>query len=178
MSARQCALVVAAILLGIAPAAMTQPSGAAPKSAPSTAAPAAAAAAKAGAAGAEKNDPENQPTLRDDKDVIEASTKWLELIDRARYGAAWDLGAKSLKSSASRKTFVDGIARARKPYGRLAERKPGQFARAHAMPNAPDGDYALVSFETRFANGKTADEQVIWYLEPDSVWRVSGYFIR
>jgi hypothetical protein len=29
-----------------------------------------------------------------------------------------------------------------------------------------------------YANGKQATEQVIWMFEADSVWRVSGYFIR
>jgi hypothetical protein len=137
-----------------------------------------AAAAKSGAAKAEDTDPRNQPTLTDDKDVIEASEKWLGLIDAARYGTAYDLGGKGLKSAAKRKEFVDGMAGMRKPFGKLVMRKPAQFARAHSMPGGPDGDYALVSFDTRFVNGKSAQEQVIWFLEPDAVWRVTGYFIR
>ena len=32
--------------------------------------------------------------------------------------------------------------------------------------------------DTEFASGKHASEQVIWFLESDDVWRVSGYFIR
>jgi hypothetical protein len=126
---------------------------------------------------AQEADREVQPTLGDDNDVIDASRKWLQLIDGAHYGAAWDLGARPLKTAVSRKGFVDGIGQARKGYGKVAERQPAQFARTHTLPGAPDGDYALVSFQTLFANGKKADEQIVWLLESDT-WRVSGYFIR
>ena len=119
-----------------------------------------------------------QPTRGEDKDVIEASQKWLKLIDGGHYGDAWDGGAKPLKSAVTRQGFIDGIGAARKPLGKVAERKPGRFARAHSLPGGPDGDYALVSFDTRFANGKKAEEQVIWLLESSDTWRVSGYYIR
>ncbi|HSV20864.1 MAG TPA: DUF4019 domain-containing protein [Casimicrobiaceae bacterium] len=165
------ALALALALLGLHAAAQGLPT------APGGAATQLPSGGKAAAKPGEETSPENQPTLADDKDVIEASQKWLQLIDRARYGDAWDLGAKPLKKTVSRKGFVDGIAQARKGYGKVAGRKPAQFARTHTLPGAPDGDYALVSFETRFANGRTADEQIVWLLESD-VWRVSGYFIR
>ena len=52
------------------------------------------------------------------------------------------------------------------------------FERSHQLPGAPEGDYSIIEFQTEFANGKKATEQVIWMLEKDDVWRVSGYFIR
>jgi len=140
---------------------------------PGTPAPAASSAP-----GKDDDKKPTQPTRAEDKDVIEASQKWLKLIDAGRYGDAWDGGAAPLKKSVTRKGFIDGIGEARKPFGAVKSRTPGRFARAHELPGGPQGDYALISFDTRFANGKQAEEQVIWLLESGDNWRVSGYFIR
>jgi hypothetical protein len=137
--------------------------------------PGAPAASKAPA---KEEDKPVQPTRGEDRDVIEASQRWLKLIDAGQYGDAWDGGAAPLKKMVTRKDFVDGIAQARKPLGKVASRSPADFARAHELPGGPEGDYALVMFNTRFANGKTAQEQVIWLLESGQDWRVSGYYIR
>ena len=142
---------------------------------PGMPAPAAPAASKAPG---KDDDKVVQPTRGDDKDVIEASQKWLKLIDTGHYGDAWDGGAAPLKKSVTRKGFVDGLTDARKPFGAVKSRKTADFARAHELPGGPDGDYALVLFNTLFTNGKSAQEQVIWLLESGDNWRVSGYFIR
>ena len=176
MKAGGCLALVAAAF-ALCAAAFAQPLPGAPAGSPA----ASTAPAKVGVAPGAKDAPPAQPTRAEDKDVIEASQKWLKLIDGGHYGDAWDGGAAPLKSAVTRKGFVAGIGEARKPYGKVAARKPGRFARAHDLPGGPQGDYALVSFETRFANGKTAEEQVIWLLEADRSgdnWRVSGYFIR
>jgi uncharacterized protein DUF4019 len=123
-------------------------------------------------------DSDEQPTLGDDKDTIEAARKWLALLDAGKFGVAWDASSAHLKSVVTRQKWVTEITKARKPLGKLRTRKPEKFARAHSLPGAPDGDYSIVEFESVYANGKQATEQVIWMFEADSVWRVSGYFIR
>jgi hypothetical protein len=135
-----------------------------------------AAAGQAGAAS--KDEPQAQPTVGDDKDVITASEQWLKLLDAGKLGPAWDVGAPPLKSSVTRSQWIKGIGEARKPFGKVASRKAEKFARSHSLPGAPDGDYALLLFNTKFANGKTAQEHLTWMLDKDDVWRVSGYFIR
>jgi hypothetical protein len=124
------------------------------------------------------SDSNEQPTLGDDKDTIEAAQKWLALLDAGKVGAAWDVSSAHLKSVVTRQKWVTEITKARKPLGKLRTRKAEKFARAHSLPGAPDGDYSIVEFESVYANGKQATEQVIWMFEADSIWRVSGYFVR
>jgi len=119
-----------------------------------------------------------QPTLRDDRDVIDASTKWLALLDSGKMGEAWDVASPYLKKQVTRKRWVDGLRDMRKPFGKLQSRSPEKFARAHEMPDAPQGDYAIVEFQSTFAQGKRATEQIVWIFGSDEVWRVSGYYIR
>lgn len=134
--------------------------------------PAAPAGSNAAAESAE------QPTLQDDQAAIDAGKQWLELIDAGQTGEAWDVAADQLKSSVARKEWVSGLTDIRKPFGKLVSRKPAKFARTHTMPGAPDGDYAIVEYESVFGDGKSALEQLAWMREADGIWRVSGYFIR
>ncbi|MEO8346949.1 MAG: DUF4019 domain-containing protein [Betaproteobacteria bacterium] len=147
------------------------PSVSSPAAAPSAKPPVATTAPSTG-------DEPFQPTLGDDKETIAASEKWLSLLDDAKLGPAWDVSSKILKSSVTRKEWIKGITAARKPFGKLKSRTPERFARSHSLPGAPDGDYSIIVFETVFANGKKAEEQLIWALEGGDLWRVSGYFIR
>jgi hypothetical protein len=123
-------------------------------------------------------DADAQPTLGDDQDTIDAGLKWLALIDEGHADAAWDVASAHLKSVVSRDRWVKGMSDFRKPFGKIASRKAVKFGRAHSMPDAPDGDYAIIQYETTFANGKRATEQLVWVLEGENSWRVSGYYIR
>jgi hypothetical protein len=119
-----------------------------------------------------------QPELQDDQAAIDGGKKWLELIDSGRFGDAWDATAKYLKSSVTRSEWVNGLTDIRKPFGKLVSRTPAKFARAHSIPGAPDGDYVVIQYDSVFATGKNASEQLTLMLEADNSFRVSGYFIR
>ena len=140
-----------------------------------TAAWCALALAQSAAQGALPTDDKLQPSTRDDKETIEASRAWLALLDAGKFGPAWDGASPYLKSVVTRQKWVTGVAAARNPFGKFKQRIPVKFARSHSMPDAPEGDYSLLEFESEFANGKRASEQVIWMLGDNQVWRVSGY---
>ena len=140
--------------------------------------PPAAPAAPAAAPDAPPADDKFQPSKRDDKEAIEASRDWLALLDAGKFGVAWDGAAPYLKSVVTRQKWIAGLTDARKPFGKLKQRKPVRFARSHSMPGAPDGDYSIIEFESEFASGKVASEHIIWMLGDKQDWHVSGYYIR
>jgi uncharacterized protein DUF4019 len=122
--------------------------------------------------------PKEQPTLRDDRDSIDAGMKWLALIDGGNAGAAWDLSSKQLKSSVTRDKFIEGMRDARKSLGKLEGRTAERFARSHQLPGAPEGDYAIIDYTARFAQGKKLQERLVWSIEEGDIWRVAGYEYR
>jgi len=142
----------------------------------------AASGAPAAPAAAKSETPRGEPPAdaaseTDDDEVVAESKKWLGLIDAGKAGAAWDRADASLRASVTRAKWIDGIVALRKPYGRLKAREMLQVARAHSLPGLPDGDYAIIQFDTEFANGRHATEMVTWTLTGTS-WRVAGYQIR
>jgi hypothetical protein len=122
--------------------------------------------------------PPAQPTLGDDKEALEAGKKWLELLDAGKPGVAWDSASKQLQSVVKRDAFIAQVRAARKPLGKLESRAAVKFARAHDIPGAPTGDYAIIEFDGKYANGKHLSEQLVWTIEDAGIWRVAGYFYR
>lgn len=62
--------------------------------------------------------------------------------------------------------------------GDLVSRKVKSARYAESFRGAPDGEYVVVQYETRFKNKKIAMETVTPLLEKDGSWKVSGYYIR
>ena len=46
------------------------------------------------------------------------------------------------------------------------------------LPNAPDGEYVVIQYDTNFEHKQGAVETVVPMLDKDGKWRVSGYFIK
>ena len=67
---------------------------------------------------------------------------------------------------------------ARAPLGALKSRvfKTATFTRS--LPGAPDGEYVVIQFDTRFENKAAAVETVTPMRQKDGSWKVSGYYIR
>ncbi len=70
------------------------------------------------------------------------------------------------------------LTKQRKPFGALSSRKPSSTQFATELPGVPDGNYAIIQYQTAFANKAAAVETVSLMLEQDNVWRVAGYFIK
>ena len=60
----------------------------------------------------------------------------------------------------------------------LKSRKDKATNFTRSLPGAPDGQYAVLQFDTSFENKAQAVETLTAVLEADGVWRVTGYFIR
>jgi hypothetical protein len=124
-----------------------------------------------------------------------AAESWLRSVDDASYGVSWEQAAKTLKGAVKQDQWEQMASSVRTPLGRLTSRrlrsreyteKPPSAAfttsvvggRVYTWGGATDGKYVVVQFDTAFANKPSAVETVVSMLDPDGVWRVSGYTIR
>ena len=67
---------------------------------------------------------------------------------------------------------------ARGPLGAVQERTLQAAHPATELPGAPDGEYVVFEFQTRFERKRAAIETVSPMRDRDGQWRVSGYYIR
>lgn len=107
-----------------------------------------------------------------------AADSWLKLVDSGNYEASWEQAAKVFKGAITKDQWAQTSAGVRTPLGKLLTRKLKSREYTEQLPGAPDGKYVVIQFDTVFKNKAAAIETVTPMLDPDGVWRVSGYFIR
>ena len=107
-----------------------------------------------------------------------AAESWLKLTDAGDAGASWDQAAKLFKGAVTKEQWTGAIAGVRPPLGKVVSRKVTSRQYTEKLPGAPEGKYVVIQYETVFENRASAVETVTPMLDPDGVWRVSGYLIR
>lgn len=82
------------------------------------------------------------------------------------------------RSVVSKQEWETVIKPQRVPLGAVKMRGARAETYTRALPNAPDGEYVVIQYDTQFENKDGAVETVVPMLREDGQWRVAGYFIR
>lgn len=106
-----------------------------------------------------------------------AALAWLESIDNGEVEQAWESSSPLLKTPLSPSMLRRIIELARNEFGPVESRRQVQASHYRSMPGAPDGDYMVFIFHTRFENKARGVETVTPHLE-NGEWRVSGYYVQ
>lgn len=100
------------------------------------------------------------------------------MIDAHEIDQTWTEASSLFKQSVSKDQWRSLIPNVRTPLGAVVSRSLKSSEARTTMPGAPDGDYRILQFDTRFTQKQAAIETVVLQLESSRGWRVSGYFIR
>ncbi len=106
------------------------------------------------------------------------ATQWLTLTDRDQYAESWATAATYFRGAITQADWTQKLQGVRVPLGGVQSRKFKSATFAHSLPGAPDGEYVVIQYQTRFANKQSAIETVTPMREPDGSWKVAGYYIR
>lgn len=110
--------------------------------------------------------------------ATDAAAKWLAAMDAGQTAEAWDAAAPMMQTAVTRETWASVGSQVRAPLGAVKSRKQGSAGYTRTLPNAPQGEYVVIQYNTDFANRAGAVETVVPMRQPDGSWKVSGYFIR
>ena len=66
----------------------------------------------------------------------------------------------------------------RGPLGPVLSREVASAEYTTKLPGAPDGEYVVIQYRTKFQNKADAIETVTPMRDQDGIFRVSGYYIR
>ena len=109
---------------------------------------------------------------------IAASDAWLKIVDAERYGESWEQACGYFKGVVPKQQWERQVAGVRGPLGPVLSREVASADNATKLPGAPDGEYVVIQYRTKFENKGDAIETVTPMRDPDGVFRVSGYYIR
>lgn len=108
---------------------------------------------------------------------VEAATTWLEHLDRGEFEESWESASPQTRSVFPRAAWISTLREARRGLEAPEEREVVEATEVATAPGAPDGEYARVTFRSRFAS-RTLDESVTLVRSEEETWRVFGYRAR
>lgn len=108
---------------------------------------------------------------------VTVANSWIGLVDARRWDDSWNAAGTLFKSQMPQSRWASTIQPVREPLGTVASRSLKKVTKATSLPGAPDGEYEVVQFQTRFSNKADATETIVLSRET-SGWKVVGYFIR
>ena len=111
------------------------------------------------------------------KDATDKAQSWLALVDAGNYSESWNEASKYFEGHVTAAQWSDAAKAARVPLGALASRTATNTRLASTLPGAPNGEYVVISFHTKFAHKAEALETVTMMMEAGT-WKLAGYFIK
>ena len=114
----------------------------------------------------------------DVKPAMGVAQAWLASVDAGNYGASWEAAAPLFREAMAKVKWETTIESVRAPLGTPINRKLRQAYYTRVLPNAPEGEYVVIQYDTRFENRPLSTEIVTPMKAIDGTWKVSGYIIR
>ena len=109
----------------------------------------------------------------------EAAAVWLDVVDAGLYAESWSVAAEGLKGQVDEESWVKTIGGMRTPLGEVLQRDLTRTYFATSLARgAPDGEYVVCIYETKYENKAEVVETVSLVKESDGAWRIGGYFIK
>lgn len=108
----------------------------------------------------------------------QAAESWLGLVDAGKYAESWDEAAQLFKAAVTKDQWQSALEKVRTPLGKGLSRTLSSATYTKTLPNAPEGEYVVIKYDTAFEHKQGAVETVVPMMDKDGKWRVSGYFIK
>ncbi|MEP3420861.1 MAG: DUF4019 domain-containing protein [Erythrobacter sp.] len=117
-------------------------------------------------------------TAVDDAESLNIAEPFVAAIDDGDWQESWNAAGEFFQSQATAAEWAQTIEPVRVPLGAVEERRLTNVQRVATLPGAPEGDYEVLQYQTKFANrGPIAIETVIM-IKNGATYDVAGYFIR
>lgn len=109
---------------------------------------------------------------------VAAAAAWLAVVDAGEYGDSWEQTCAYFRKVVAKDQWERQAAGIRGPLGAVVSRKLDSAKYTTKLPGAPDGEYVVIQYRTKFENKADAVETVTPMRDEDGTFRVSGYYIR
>lgn len=107
-----------------------------------------------------------------------AALTWLTLVDAGDYAQSWATAAELFRNRIGRDAWVSRVSGLREPLGAVKSRELQSAKFQRSLAGAPDGEYVIVEYATRFEHKAATLETVVPMKDSDGHWHVSGYFLK
>ncbi len=118
------------------------------------------------------------PLVLDTAPAMAVAESWLAYVDKGHYAESWEDSAAYFRGAVPKAQWETTLAQVRGPLGIAIARKVRAATYTRSLPGAPEGEYVVIQYDTRFENRPLSVETVTPMREKNGTWKVAGYHIR
>lgn len=104
-----------------------------------------------------------------------AAGEWIALVDTAGYASSWEAAAPVFQSGISQDQWMQAVQQVRSQVGGIDSRTLHDSQYRTTLPNAPEGEYVVLQYQSSFEQLPQAMEMVVMTKTEDDEWRAAGY---
>ena len=109
-------------------------------------------------------------------DAAAAAADFLALVDERQYDKSYSTASMVLREEVSQEDWVTHVSGLREPLGQVNERTISSSEFHESLPDAPPGEYVIITYDSTYENDESAAEVVAVTKGSDGAWRVVGYY--
>lgn len=113
----------------------------------------------------------------DRQKATDAATSWLALVESNNFAQSWNTAGAPFQRQITQAQWEAAVEATRGALGAVVACDLAGIDFSGTLPGAPDGQYAVVIFDTKFASKSAAIEAVAMAMEGGS-WKAIGYHVR
>lgn len=104
-----------------------------------------------------------------------AAEQWIALVDIAEYAESWAEASPAFQTGISADDWEQAADQVRSQLGKLQDRTLMDSQYRTSLPNAPEGEYVILQYQSSFERLPQAMEMVVMTMTEREQWRAAGY---
>ena len=114
----------------------------------------------------------------EDAESLARAQVFLASVDAGDFAKSWEDAGEFFQSETTVDEWTATVDPVRTPLGEVEERRLASVQRLSTLPGAPDGDYEVIQFQTKFADRELLTIETVIMVRNGDAFDVAGYFIR
>ncbi len=110
--------------------------------------------------------------------VQDSADAWVALIDSMDYVASWERASAAFRQQVTQAEWEQALRSVLGPLGPLLSRAPQGREYTTTLPNAPEGEYIVITYGSSYTQLENAVETLVMVRNPAGAWKPAGYYVR
>lgn len=106
--------------------------------------------------------------------AVAAADAWIDLVDSSSYGESWEAAAPEFQSGISQDDWAAAVQQVHGQVGKIQSRELLQSQYRTSLPNAPEGEYVVIQYQSVFSGLPQAMEMIVMS-KSNGEWKAAGY---
>lgn len=108
----------------------------------------------------------------------DSADAWMALIDSMEYVASWKRASAAFRQQVTQTQWEQALQSTLAPLGPLLSRAPQGREYTTTLPNAPEGEYIVITYGSSYTQLENAVETLVMIRNPAGEWEPAGYYVR